>query len=76
MGPLGPDETDWWRAVQEVAYGRKQYNTKTTCSTAGTQRDSFGTTSRFKTQWRPFCFSKDLEQGKTEVLVAEYEKRH
>ena len=39
-------------------------------------RDSFGTTSRFKTQWRPFCFSKNLGQGKTEVLVAQYEKRH
>ena len=45
-------------------------------ATAGTQRDSFGTTSQFKDQWKPFCFSKDLGQGKTEVLLAKYEKRH
>ena len=75
MEPLGPDETHWWRAVQEVACGRKQWNRKTTCSTAGTQRENFGAASRFETQWRPICFSKDLGQGKTEVLLAKYEKR-
>ena len=42
----------------------------------GLRETVFGTTSRFKTQWMPSCFSKDLGQGKTEVLVAKYEKRH
>ena len=50
--------------------------TQKTSSTAGAQRDSFGTTSRFKTQWRPFLFSKDHGQRKIEVLAAKYEKRH
>ena len=40
-GLWGKDGTYWWRAVQEVACGRKQWNTKTTCSKARTQRDNF-----------------------------------
>ena len=59
-----------------MAFGSKQRNTETTCSTAGTQRSSFGATSQFQLKWRPFCFSKDLGQGKIEVLVAKNEKKH
>ena len=58
-----------------MAIGIKQRNTETTCSTAGTQRSSFGATSQFQIKWRPFCFSKDLGQGKIEVLVAKNEKK-
>ena len=60
---------DQMKMTDDVLYrnkacGRNQYKPKTTCSTAGTQRDSFGTPSRFKTHWRPFCFSKDLGQAR------------
>ena len=65
MGLLGPECTYWWHAVHEVAWRGEHWNTETIFSTSWTRRDIFGATSQFENQWRSFCFSKEMGQGKT-----------
>ena len=64
LGSLGPDGTDWWRAVQEVACGRKQYKPKQLVVPQGLRETILEHFHDSKLSGGHFAFQKTLDRAR------------